>query len=77
MPSTYTREPDPRRCLRVDNPCRGQDRTRHLEAHHYCTQLSPECIIYDSDSPTTKFNGIEYIASEKLFDALPAGEKPF
>ena len=40
--------------------------------------LSPDfhqCIIYDSDSPTAKLIGIEYIVSEKLFDALPADEK--
>ncbi|TFY53900.1 hypothetical protein EVJ58_g9181 [Rhodofomes roseus] len=57
----------------------SHDRTRHLEAHHYCTHLSPDfhqCIIYDSDSPSAKLIGIEYIVSETLFDGLPAAEKP-
>lgn len=46
-----------------------QDRTRHLEAHHYCTHLTHEfhqCIIYDSDQPNAKLIGIEYIVSEKV-----------
>lgn len=58
----------------------SQDRTRHLEAHHYCTHLTHEfhqCIIYDSDQPNAKLIGIEYIVSEKIFDSLPAEEKRY
>ncbi|CCM02393.1 uncharacterized protein FIBRA_04491 [Fibroporia radiculosa] len=58
----------------------SQDRTRHLEAHHYCTHLSHDfhqCIIYDSDKPNAKLIGIEYIVSEELFDTLPQDEKKF
>jgi len=58
----------------------SQDRTRHLEAHHYCMHLSHDlhqCIIYDSDQPKAKLIGIEYIISEKMFDTLPAEEKKY
>lgn len=58
----------------------SEDRSRHIEAHHYCTHLSEElhqCVIYDSDEPNAKLIGIEYIASEKIFDSLPKEEKKF
>lgn len=58
----------------------SQDRTRHLEAHHYCTHLTHEfhqCIIYDSDQSNAKLIGIEYIVSERVFDTLPEEEKKF
>ncbi|KAF9000737.1 DUF1264-domain-containing protein [Cyathus striatus] len=56
------------------------DRTRHVEAHHYCTHLSHDlhqCIIYDSDQPGAKLIGIEYIISEKIFESLPQEEKKY
>ncbi|KAL6300528.1 DUF1264-domain-containing protein [Sparassis latifolia] len=58
----------------------SQDRTRHLEAHHYCTRLSRDlhqCIIYDSDKANAKLIGIEYIVSEQLFKSLPEDEKKY
>ncbi|KAH9951218.1 DUF1264-domain-containing protein [Amylocystis lapponica] len=58
----------------------SQDRTRHIEAHHYCTHLSHDfhqCIIYDSDQPNAKLIGIEYIVSEKIFASLPQEEKKY
>ncbi|KAH9901003.1 DUF1264-domain-containing protein [Cubamyces lactineus] len=58
----------------------SQDRSRHVEAHHYCKHLSPDfhqCIIYDSDNPNAKLIGIEYIVSEKIFTTLPQEEKKF
>jgi Protein of unknown function (DUF1264) len=45
------------------------DLTRQVEAHHFCTHLTPDfhqCIIYDSDAPDAKLIGIEYIVSEKV-----------
>ncbi|EMD38393.1 hypothetical protein CERSUDRAFT_24526, partial [Gelatoporia subvermispora B] len=60
--------------------CYSHDRTRHIEAHHYCKCLSHDfhqCIIYDSDSPDAKLIGIEYIVTEKIFKSLPAEEKKF
>ncbi|KAF8896503.1 DUF1264-domain-containing protein [Infundibulicybe gibba] len=58
----------------------SQDRSRHVEAHHYCTHLSPnfhQCVIYDSDEPNAKLIGIEYIVSEKIFESLPREEKKY
>lgn len=46
-----------------------QDRSRHVEAHHFYKHLSRDfhqCIIYDSDQPDAKLIGIEYIVSEKV-----------
>lgn len=43
--------------------------SRQVEAHHFCTRLSKDfhqCIIYDSDKPTARLIGIEYIVSEKV-----------
>ncbi|OBZ75603.1 hypothetical protein A0H81_04239 [Grifola frondosa] len=58
----------------------SQDRTRHIEAHHFCTHLSHnfhQCIIYDSAEPDAKLIGIEYIVSEKIFESLPDEEKKY
>ena len=49
--------------------CGRSDRTRHVEAHHFCKHVSEDfhqCIIYDSGEPDAKLIGIEYIASEKV-----------
>ncbi|KAF8522188.1 DUF1264-domain-containing protein [Hysterangium stoloniferum] len=56
------------------------DRTRHVEAHHFCTHLNHDlhqCIIYDSDKPGAKLIGIEYIVSEKVFLTLSEDEQKF
>ncbi|RDB28809.1 Oil body-associated protein 1B [Hypsizygus marmoreus] len=58
----------------------SQDRSRHVEAHHFCTHLSPDlhqCVIYDSDEPNAKLIGIEYIITEKVFKTLPQEEKKY
>ncbi|EIN07441.1 DUF1264-domain-containing protein [Punctularia strigosozonata HHB-11173 SS5] len=58
----------------------AHDRTRHVEAHHFCTHLSHDlhqCVIYDTDQPNAKLIGIEYIVSEKIFRDLPAEEKKY
>ena len=49
-----------------------------MEAHHYCSLLNEEvtqCVIYDGNGKDAKLMGVEYIISEPLFAALPAGEK--
>ncbi|KAF8498352.1 DUF1264-domain-containing protein [Gautieria morchelliformis] len=56
------------------------DQTRQVEAHHFCTHLTPDfhqCIIYDSDAPDAKLLGIEYIVSEKVFSTLPENERVY
>ena len=48
--------------------CRS-DRSRHVEAHHFCTHRSTDfhqCIIYDSGELDARLIGIEYIVSEKV-----------
>ncbi|KAL1944503.1 hypothetical protein VTO73DRAFT_2933 [Trametes versicolor] len=58
----------------------SQDRSRHVEAHHYCQHLSADlhqCIIYDSDKSDARLIGIEYIVSEKVFTSLPQDEKKY
>ncbi|KAI8998573.1 DUF1264-domain-containing protein [Trametes punicea] len=58
----------------------SHDRSRHVEAHHFCKHLSPDfhqCIIYDSDKSDARLIGIEYIVSEKIFNSLPQDEKKF
>ncbi|KZT29766.1 DUF1264-domain-containing protein [Neolentinus lepideus HHB14362 ss-1] len=58
----------------------AHDRTRHVEAHHYCTHRTHDlhqCVIYDSDEPNAKLIGIEYVVSEKIFSSLPPEEKKY
>jgi hypothetical protein len=58
----------------------AHDRTRHVEAHHFCKHLSKDlhqCAIYDSDEPNARLIGIEYIVSEKIFASLPQEEKKY
>jgi hypothetical protein len=50
-----------------------------MEAHHYCAILNDEliqCVIYDGNVKDAKIMGVEYIVSRRLFETLPAGEKP-
>ncbi|GJE86935.1 DUF1264-domain-containing protein [Phanerochaete sordida] len=58
----------------------ADDRTRHVEAHHFCTCLRPDlhqCIIYDSGEKGARLIGIEYIITEQLFNDLPEDEKNY
>ncbi|TFK45844.1 DUF1264-domain-containing protein [Heliocybe sulcata] len=58
----------------------AKDRTRHIEAHHYCTHRTHDlhqCVIYDSDEPNARLIGIEYVISEKLFSSLSPEEKKY
>jgi hypothetical protein len=56
------------------------DPSHQMEAHHFCRQTSSDfmqCVLFDGSAKDAKLNGIEYIISEKLFDALPADEKKY
>ncbi|EPQ52818.1 DUF1264-domain-containing protein, partial [Gloeophyllum trabeum ATCC 11539] len=58
----------------------AHDRTRHIEAHHYCYHRSHDlhqCVIYDSDEPNARLIGIEYLVSEKVFASLPPEERKY
>ena len=53
---------------------------RQVVAHHYCTHLTSEihqCVLYDSADKGARLIGIEYLISRRLFDTLPAEEKPY
>ena len=55
------------------------DMKSQMEAHHYCTLLNEEmiqCVIYDANVRDAKIMGVEYIVSARLFERLPADEKP-
>ncbi|RZR95233.1 hypothetical protein BHM03_00024059 [Ensete ventricosum] len=57
----------------------GDDMTRQVEAHHFCSHQNEEmrqCLIYDDEGPGAKLIGVEYLVSEALFLALPDDEKP-
>ncbi len=50
-----------------------------LQTHHYCSLLNEhlaQCLIYDGTGPKAKMIGIEYLISQRLFQALPEEEKP-
>jgi hypothetical protein len=51
-----------------------------MEAHHYCRQVNQDfaqCALFDGSGRDANLNGIEYIISEKLFNALPAEERKY
>lgn len=56
------------------------DPAHQMEAHHYCRQVNEDfaqCALFDGDGADANLNGVEYIISQKLFDGLPAEEKPY
>lgn len=53
---------------------------KQMEAHHFCRQLNEDftqCALFDGNTRDSNFNGVEYIISEKLFEALPEAEKKY
>jgi hypothetical protein len=56
------------------------DPTKQMEAHHYCNQANEDlaqCVLFDGNTAEARMMGIEYIISEKLYNTLPAEEKPY
>ncbi len=54
--------------------------SHQMEVHHYCRQMNEDfaqCALFDGNAKDANLNGIEYIISEKLFDALPRDEKKY
>ncbi|CBG88305.1 OBAP family protein [Citrobacter rodentium] len=54
------------------------DKNGQMEAHHYVTVLNEEvmqAVIYDGNTKDARLMGVEYIISERLFNALPPEEK--
>jgi len=56
----------------------SHDMSRQIETHHYVTRVNEDflqCAVYDADSSDARLIGIEYIVSDRLFEALPDEEK--
>jgi hypothetical protein len=56
------------------------DPAMQMEAHHYCNQANEDfaqCVLFDGNTSEARLMGVEYIISEKLYEALPAEEKAF
>ena len=53
---------------------------RQIVAHHFCTHLTSEihqCVLYDSADKGARLVGVEYLISRRLYDTLPAEERPY
>lgn len=56
------------------------DPSRQMLVHHFCRQVNEDfaqCVLFDGDGPQANLNGIEYIVSEKIFETMPAAERPY
>ncbi|KAF0920213.1 hypothetical protein E2562_034026 [Oryza meyeriana var. granulata] len=56
----------------------AHDLSRQVEVHHFVSRLNQDvlqCAVYDSDKPSARLIGVEYIVSRKIFDSLPAEEQ--
>lgn len=54
------------------------DMQGQVEAHHFCHHINEDfaqCVIYDSNKPSAKLIGIEYVISKRLYENLPEEEK--
>lgn len=56
------------------------DPEKQFEAHHWCRQVNEdfaECVLFDGNTRDANLVGVEYIISERLFEQLPAEERPY
>jgi hypothetical protein len=56
------------------------DPQMQMESHHYCDQVNEDfaqCALYDGNTREARLHGVEYIISEKLYQTLPADERPY
>lgn len=56
------------------------DPAHQMEAHHFCRQVNEDfaqCALFDGNTAEANLNGIEYIISEKLYEALPEDERQY
>ncbi|KAF7037671.1 hypothetical protein CFC21_047999 [Triticum aestivum] len=56
----------------------AHDMHRQLEVHHFVSRLNQDvlqCAVYDSDKPSARLIGVEYIVSDKIFEDLPPEEQ--
>jgi len=51
-----------------------------VQAHHYCSPAGKDlhqCVVFDSRGPNAKLLGVEYIASDEVYQSLPQEEKKY
>lgn len=51
-----------------------------MEAHHFCRQVNEDfaqCALFDGGAAGANLTGVEYIISERIFQTLPAQERPY
>lgn len=56
----------------------SHDMTRQIETHHYVTRLNQDFLqsaVYDSGDSNARLIGVEYIVSDRIFEALPPEEQ--
>ncbi|KAF8411099.1 hypothetical protein HHK36_003638 [Tetracentron sinense] len=56
----------------------SHDLTRQIETHHFVTRLNQDflqCAVYDSDASSGRLIGVEYIVTDRIFEALPPEEQ--
>lgn len=56
------------------------DPAHQVEAHHFCRQVKEDfaqCALYDGNTADADLTGLEYIVSARLFESLPAKERPY
>ncbi|HWE35473.1 MAG TPA: DUF1264 domain-containing protein [Isosphaeraceae bacterium] len=49
-------------------------------AYHYCKPLNDEvnqCVLYDGHGPDARLIGVEYLVSDRIYQAMPAEEKAY
>lgn len=57
-----------------------EDASHQMEAHHFCRQVNEDfaqCALFDGNASDANLNGVEYIISGKLFEALPTEERDY
>ncbi|XP_021835466.1 oil body-associated protein 2A [Spinacia oleracea] len=56
----------------------SHDMNRQIETHHFVHRLNEDfcqCAVYDTDNRAGRLIGVEYIISDRLFEALPPEEQ--
>ncbi len=60
--------------LQADRPSNAQ------VAYHFCKPLNDDvsqCLLYDGKGPDARLIGIEYLVSDKIYQAMPEAEKAY
>jgi uncharacterized membrane protein len=56
------------------------DPNMQMEAHHYCRVVNDDliqCVLFDGNTRDANLIGVEYIVSQRLFEALPEPERSY